>query len=168
MDGSEYGSGQIPKRGLPLMNEYPNGNGSGHAGNATSRERQQIEDANGMTLSRQQRTLEAVHTAGANGLVSVEVEELLGVGHGQASSALSHLHRAGHVVRITDRRKKQEIYVTPENVNGRTESPYNPRTSRKHPRFYSDASVVEAMRVADLPTTEPMYQHIRKFLEALP
>lgn len=149
------------------MIPYPNA-GSGHAGNATSRERQEIEDATGMTATRQLLALSMVNKSGPNGATVAEVEEALGVGHGQASSALSHLHRAGRIVRLKDRRNKQELYVHPDFVNGRTESPYNPRLNRKHPKFYSDHTVIEAMKAADLPTTEPMYQHIRRFLEALP
>jgi hypothetical protein len=150
-----------------LMVPYPNA-GSGHASNDTSRERQEREDASGMTATRQAKALAWVEAAGANGLIVAEVERMLGVGHGQASSALSHLHRAGKVVRLRDRRHKQELYVHPDFVNGRRESPYNPRLNRKHPKFYSDTTVLKAMKDADLPTTDLMYQHIRRFLEALP
>lgn len=150
------------------MIPYPGGHGSGHAGNATSRERQLAADASGMTETRQAETLRWVTAAGDEGVVVAELEQVLRVGHGQASSALSHLHRAGKVVRLKDRRNKQELYVVPDFVNGRTESPYNPRLNRKHPKFYSDTTVLNAMRTAELPATEGMYQHIRKFLEALP
>lgn len=149
-----------------LMKPYPNGHGSGHAGNDTSRERQQAEDANGMTLTRQHKTLIAVLRAGADGTTVAEMEEYLGVGHGQASSALSHLHRAGKIVRLKDRRNKQELYVVPALVNGRKESPYNERLNRKHPKFYSDATVLKAMDEAGIAPTR--YESIRKFLEALP
>lgn len=149
-----------------LMIEYPNGNGSGHAGNDTSRERQQHEDASGMTLSRQQAALAAVWTAQSEGVTVLEMERYLDVGHGQASSALSHLHRAGRITRLKDRRRKQEIYVAAEFVNGRKESPYNARPQRKHPKFHSDTTVMEAMRVAEIPPIS--YAQIRKFLENLP
>lgn len=168
MDGTEYGSGLIPKRGLPTMIEYPNGNGSGHAGNATSRERQQREDASGMTLSRQEAALELVQTSGAEGVTVAEAEGFLSVGHGQASSALSHLHRAGRVTRLKDRRRSQEIYVVPEHVNGRKESPYNARPQRKHPKFHSDTTVIEAMRVAGMTLDEQTYDGVRRMLENLP
>jgi ribosomal protein S25 len=152
------------------MVEYPNGHGSGHAGNATSKERQQAEDAKGLTESRQAKALQAVTAFGANGLVVAELELMLGVGHGQASSALSHLHRAGKVVRLKSRRNKQEIYVVPDFVKGREESPYNPRLNRKHPKFYNDATVLKAMKEAGMNplSYEADYQKIRKFLEALP
>jgi hypothetical protein len=151
-----------------MMIEYPNGHGSGHAGNATSRERQQIEDASGLTEGRQKMALNAVTAAGPDGLVVSELELILAVGHGQASSALSHLHRAQKVVRLRDRRNKQELYVVPDYVNGRKESPYNPRLNRKHPKFYADATVLKAMEEANLRTDRETYNSIRKFLEALP
>jgi ribosomal protein S25 len=150
------------------MIPYPGGNGSGHAGNTTSRERQLREDASGLTQSRQAKALEAVELAAAHGITVAEVEDLLGIGHGQASSALSHLHRAGRIKRITARRNKQEIYVTEEHRGGREESPYNARPARKHPRFHSDRTVVEAMKMAELPLDKDTYDKIRKMLENLP
>lgn len=152
-----------------LMIEYPNGHGSGHAGNATSRERQQNEDARGMTGMRQRKTLEAVELAAGHGVTSAEIEDLLQVGHGQASSALSHLHRAGRIKRIKDRRNKQEIYVLPAHVGDRKESPYNPRPERKHPKFHSDMTVANALVAAGMPGVSPAdFALIRKFLENLP
>lgn len=168
MDGTEYGSGQIPRRGLPTMIEYPNGHGSGHAGNDSSKDRQVREDASGLTKQRQAMTLDAVTKAMGRGITSGELENFLGIGHGQASSALSHLHRAGRIKRIKDRRMKQEIYVLAEHVGGRKESPYTPREQRKHPKFHSDRTVLEAMKVAGISDAPSNYQSIRKFLEALP
>lgn len=154
--------------GTPLMIPYPAGHGSGHAGNATSRERQLREDATGLTATRQAKALEAVELAARRGITVAELEEYLGIGHGQASSALSHLHRAGRIKRITARRKSQEIYVAEEYRDGRDESPYNARSARKHPKFHSDRTVVEAMSMAGLPLDEQSYDAIRKFLENLP
>jgi hypothetical protein len=183
MDGSEYGSGLIPKRGLPatrdemwrterneapLMVEYPNGHGSGHSGNASSKDRQVREDAAGLTKKRQAAVLDVVKAAAAAGVTSGEVENFLRIGHGQASSALSHLHRAGRIKRITERRMTQELYVLAEHVGGRKESPYTPREQRKHPKFHSDRTVLEAMKMAGISDAPSNYESIRKFLEALP
>lgn len=165
MDGSEYGSGHIPKRGIPTMIPYGT-TGSGHAGNATSRERQEKEDAAGLTGKRQRAVFEAVELSARYGVTALEMEQLLGVGHGQASSALSHLHRAGRIRRITERRNKQEVYVLAVHVGERKESPYNPRPERKHPKFHSDRTVLEAMKIAGIAPTR--YESIRKFLENLP
>ncbi|HCB59131.1 MAG TPA: hypothetical protein DEP82_14750 [Arthrobacter bacterium] len=142
--------------------------GSGHAGNGSSRERQEIQDASGLTASRQKKALEMVEYAAGHGITVGELEDTLLIGHGQASSALSHLHRAGHVCRIKERRNKQEIYVLPGQVGERKESPYNPRPERKHPKFHSDATVVNAMTMAGLDLDTGTYAKVRKFLEALP
>ena len=160
--------GQTERYPLPAtMIPYP-GAGSGHAGNATSRERQQAEDAKGLTEGRQAAALALVARHTSDGITVAEAQDALGVGHGQASSALSHLHRAGKVVRLKSRRNKQELYVLPDHVNGREESPYNPRLNRKHPKFYSDATVFAAMKEAGIPALPDSYREIRKFLEALP
>jgi ribosomal protein S25 len=150
----------------PLMIEYPNGHGSGHSGSESSKDRQVREDASGLTKQRQTLALEAVTDAAHRGITSGELENLLGIGHGQASSALSHLHRAGRIKRITERRMKQELYVLAEHVGERKESPYNPRPQRKHPKFHSDRTVMEAMNVGGIPPA--YYLEVRKFLEALP
>ena len=151
----------------PLMIPYGN-TGSGHAGNDTSRERAEIADASGLTGKRQRATLEAVTLSAHRGVTAAEMENLLGVGHGQASSALSHLHRAGHIRRIKERRFKQEVYVLAEHVGDREESPYNPRPERKHPRFHSDRTVLEAMKMAGLPWDKDTYDKVRVMLENLP
>lgn len=152
----------------PLMVPYGN-TGSGHAGNASSRERQVREDASGMTQSRQKAALAAVEMAMSHGITSAELEDYLKIGHGQASSALSHLHRAGRIKRIKDRRKTQEIYVLADYVGDRKESPYNPRPEqRKHPKFSSDRTVMEAMKIAQLDMDHRTYSKVRVFLENLP
>ena len=150
------------------MIPYP-GHGSGHAGNDTSRERQEHEDANGITKRRQAAALEMVDAAARWGITSRELENVLGIGHGQASSALSHLHRAGRIKRIEERRHAQEIYVLPEHVDGRKESPYRPRKQdRVHPKFHNDETVLRAMNEAGIRTDAAVFKGIRKFLEALP
>lgn len=151
------------------MIEYPNGHGSGHAGNDTSRERQQREDADGTTKRRQLQTLELVEAAGRWGITSAELENQLGVGHGQASSALSHLHRASKIARIKERRHRQEIYVLPVMVDGRAESPYKPRKSERiHPKFHTDETVRRCMDKAGFAVNGETFSAIRKFLEVLP
>lgn len=148
------------------MIPYP-GAGSGHAGNDTSRERQERNDALGITSQVQQSTLRMLEHYQSEGMTAAELEDRLGVGHGMASSALSHLHRAGHIRRVKMRRKRHEIYVLPEYVNGREESPYRPRLKpARHVRELPDSTVLAAMDEAFLPL-EALPQ-IRKFLELLP
>lgn len=160
----QYDDGRYDAK--PLMVPYP-GAGSGHAGNDTSRERQERLDTSGITSQVQQATMILLSGERSDGLTAADLEDRLGIGHGMASSALSHLHRAGHVRRIKMRRKRHEIYVLPEFVNGREESPYRPRLKpARHVRELPDSTVQAAMDEAHLPL-EALPQ-IRRFLELLP
>ena len=122
----------------PTMIEYP-GMGSGHAGNDTSRERQEREDATGITARTQRDAMFWLGKQEGEGMTAAELEDILGIGHGRASSALSHLHRAGHIRRIKERRNRHEVYVLPEYVDGREESPYRPRLTAGNPTLKKEA-----------------------------
>lgn len=119
------------------MKPYPK-MGSGHAVNETSQERQERNDHSGVTSHVQITVLKVLARVKAEGLTAAELEDALQIGHGMASSALSHLHRAERVRRVKMRRGRHEIYVLPEYVNGREESPYRPRPKQqRHPRDYT-------------------------------
>lgn len=164
--GIKYPDGPVPKAS-PRMVPYGE-TGSGHAGNASSKDRQEREDSLGTTAYRQRAALTLITNAKSEGMTVMEFEEGLGLHHGQASSALSHLHRAGYVRRLKMRRKGQEIYVLPDHVNGRDESPYRPRGGRKHPRFTEDEEVMKAMDAAGIRTDAKVFATVRRFLELLP
>jgi ribosomal protein S25 len=142
--------------------------GSGHAkGSDTSKERQERNDASGITSRVQQATYNLLSDVGAEGVTSAELTDRWGIGEGMSSSALSHLHRAGKITRVKMRRKRHEIYVLPEYVNGREESPYRPRNKPdRHVRELPDATVLEAMRKSGIAPTR--LEAIRAFLAALP
>lgn len=150
------------------MKPYP-GMGSGHAvGSDTSRERQQANDASGVTAAAQLDALALLRQAGAEGMTAAEYEDLAGIGHGMASSALSHLHRAGMVARVKMRRKRHEIYVLPGHVNGREESPYRPRLKpAKHPRDYTEQQVREAALEAGWRASDRQVELTMKIMEHL-
>lgn len=141
--------------------------GSGHAGNDTSRERQERNDATGITSANQRAVLKALAVAKSEGITCGEVEDGLQLHHGAASSALSHLHRAGHIARIKMRRKKHEIYVLPEWVNGREESPYRPRAQRQHPADLDDLVLRTAIREAKMHNFISV-EGLREILRRLP
>lgn len=151
----------------PTMIPYP-GMGSGHAtGSDTSKERQERNDATGITSRVQQAVYNWLSDVGAEGVTSAEVTDKYGIGEGMSSSALSHLHRAGKIRRVKMRRKRHEIYVLPEYVNGREESPYRPRLKQgRHVRELPDSTVLEAMAKASIAPTR--LAAIRAFLENLP
>ncbi len=140
--------------------------GSGWSGSDTSRERQEREDSAGITGKRQAEVYALLATYTRHGVTVKEVEDRLSIGHGPASSALTHLHRAGRITRLKERRVNQEIYILKGYVGGREESPYRPRLGRKHPRELTREEVLAAMM--DASVDEGMYGDVRAVLENLP
>jgi hypothetical protein len=102
---------------------YPDGptrHSSGWSGSDTSHERALTEDADGTTSDRQRRVLLHLTARGSEGTTWKELGNALGWHHGQASGALSNLHKEGHVARLaTVRRSRCAVYVLPHHVDGR-------------------------------------------------
>ena len=73
----------------------------GWSGSETSRERALAEDAKGTTASRQQQVVKYVNSHRYAGATVKEVRDHFGWHHGQASSALSVMHKAGDLERLT-------------------------------------------------------------------
>jgi len=140
--------------------------GSGWAGSETSRERQEREDSAGITGKRQAEVYGLLATHTTAGMTVKEVEDALSLGHGPASSALTHLHRAERVVRLQERRMNQQVYVLRGYAEGRPESPYRPRLGRKHPRYLTRDEVLTAMMEGSV--SEDLYEEVRAVLENLP
>lgn len=92
---------------------------SGHAGSSTSRERAERDDAAGTTGARQRGVLALASSAAARGITVSEVRTRLDLHHGQASAALSNLHKAGYLARLVTVRERCKVYVLPEHVSGR-------------------------------------------------
>lgn len=101
---------------------YPNG--IGHSGSETS------EEASKRVTGRRS---QQVHTLVANskhrGLTVNEVQQALRIGHGSASGALTRLHRAGYIVRLTQKRNGQQVYMAEAFSAGREQSPYRPNVA---------------------------------------
>lgn len=94
---------------------------SGHSGTATSKDRAVREDTSGKTGERQRVVLKALGIAGARGMTVKELRNYMrDAHHGQVSSALTNLHRAGRIERLVEKRDKCKVYVLPGFVNGRT------------------------------------------------
>lgn len=99
--------------------ETPYAGTSGWSGSQTSRERAETEDRGGVTSQRQEQVLAGLGMVGTRGLTWKELAGSQGWHHGQASGALSTLHKTGHIARLTERRDRCQVYVLPEHVNGR-------------------------------------------------
>lgn len=109
---------------------YPDEDGTmtgGWSGSETSHERAKSEARSGTLQQRQQEVLNMVARKRFAGATWREVSSTLGLHHGQASGALSNLHKGGRVVRLTQKRGKCAVYVYPDYVEGRESAPYGRR-----------------------------------------
>ena len=105
---------------LPFPGTFPYAGTSGYAaGSDTSEARARTDDEDGTTTRRQRAVLTLLGAAGERGLTWAELADLGGWHHGQASGALSGLHKSGLVAMLTDRRQRSHVYVLPVHVEGR-------------------------------------------------
>ncbi|HVQ18919.1 MAG TPA: hypothetical protein VMT27_07775 [Actinomycetes bacterium] len=128
--------------GLP---ELPYAGTSGWSGSDTSRERAESDDSSGVTTARQRETLRRVSAARFFGMTWKDLADSEGWHHGQASGALSVLHKQGRLARLRERRDRCEIYVIPDFVDGRELSPHRPN-SHKAALTDAEQAVVERAR----------------------
>ena len=104
----------------------------GHNGTEPSQDAAESERVREVTRESMKEALEVIANTMAYGSTSKELEDFTGRGHGRVSSALTNLHRMGHLVALRERRGNQTVYVAPEYVNGRETRPY--RRSVPKPR----------------------------------
>jgi hypothetical protein len=107
----------------------PEATSSGWSGSDTSRERARRADEDGTTSKRQREVVAMLARAGTRGLTWPELAEAHGWHHGQASGALSALHKSGRIARLGPRhaRGRCSVYVVAEHVDGRDTAPYGPQ-----------------------------------------
>jgi hypothetical protein len=111
----------------PALPSLPYGNTSGWSGSETSMERAMDADADGTTSERQAVVLRHLGFCGPTGATWKELAEGTGWHHGQASGALSVLHKEGRIARLTERRSRCQVYVLPSYVNDRDTAPHGRR-----------------------------------------
>lgn len=102
-----------------MSGTYPEPDGmmtGGHSGGSTSHERAVREVQDGTLTGRLSGVREIAWAEGRRGITVSEVRHTLRLHHGQASSALSNLHRTGHLARLAERRNGCFVYVVPEQV----------------------------------------------------
>lgn len=134
-----------------MSTELPYAGTSGHAGSGASKERAEREDGNGTTSKRQEETLVCVKARGYLGLTVKELREATGWHHGQASSALSILHKAGFLARLVEQRDRCGIYVLPGYVAGRDTQPHK---ANSEGRKQAPPQIVEKIVEVFVPTYE--------------
>lgn len=94
----------------------PYNGSSGWSGTDTSEERADISDRFGDTAARQQYVLNLLEASKEYGATWKEISDKSNMHHGQSSSALSVLHKAGRIARLIERRDKCRVYVLNEYV----------------------------------------------------
>ena len=95
------------------------GGTSGWSGSDTSQTRAATNDTNGRTAGIQARVLRMATLAGSHGITVMDVKNATGEHHGNASSALSNLHKDKRLARLSERRDRCKVYVLPDYVFGR-------------------------------------------------
>lgn len=113
---------------LPVL---PYGGSSGWSGSEASHDRAEHDDSTGVTSHRQATVLTALRTAGVDGLTWTELAYMNGWHHGTASGALSVLHKAGKIARLTVRRDGSSVYVANEFVADRPTAEHRPNVSAR-------------------------------------
>ena len=94
--------------------ELPYNGSSGWSGSSASRKRAEQADTNGITAQRQIDTMNLLEAKAETGLTWNELAFHYGWHHGQASGALSNLHKSGHISRLHETRDNSHVYVLPE------------------------------------------------------
>jgi hypothetical protein len=107
---------------------------SGWSGSDTSRERAERDDRSGRTQHRQRQVLDLLAQRGTVGLTYKELCGFTDWHHGQASGALSVLHKEGRIARLVEQRDRCHVYVLNEYVGDRDTQPHGGgRTAREAP-----------------------------------
>lgn len=131
---------------IPLL---PYAGTSGWSGSETSRERAETEDSDGTTTRRQSAVIRFLAEKGALGATWKDVATTLHWHHGQASGALSVLHKEGKIVRLVDRRNRCAVYVLPQHQMDRKSSPHGRKVSAAPERAILIDLIAEMREVAD-------------------
>jgi hypothetical protein len=93
------------------MSKFGYGDTGGYVARDTSINRAMEESSSGQLSARLNAIVGALRGAGTNGLTWREVAKLLNLHHGQASGALSNLHKTGQIVMLKTMRSKCHPYV---------------------------------------------------------
>ena len=109
------------------------GGTEGSSGSDASHERAAREARDGTATARQRVLIDSLAEAGAEGLTWRELGTATGLHHGQVTGGLSNLHKAGLIARLTEKRGRCSVYVTPEHVAGRATTAQGRRDAETSP-----------------------------------
>jgi uncharacterized protein YcaQ len=121
----------------------PYNGSSGWSGTDTSKDRADHADHSGETKSRQRQTIGHLYLSEQQGMTWKELADTTGWHHGQASGALSVLHKVGKIARLKEKRNACRVYVLPEFICGREVDVHGRKPKRTYEQGLRDA--VEAV-----------------------
>lgn len=151
---------------LPFPGTFPYAGTSGYAaGSDTSEDRARTDDEAGTTTERQRTVLAEVGARGRYGATWSELANLTGWHHGQASGALSVLHKSGLLARLTERRQRSSVYVLPEHVADRPTQPHGSTTHAPARYVLSAEAVTDVLAAQGITGREAA--RVRNALRAL-
>jgi hypothetical protein len=104
---------------------------SGWSGSETSKRRADDADTSGKTARLQQDILAELGRRRADGLTVKEAREVLSGHHGAVSGALSNLHKAHVIARLSENRQRCAVYVLPSHVQERPTEKYTPNKAQR-------------------------------------
>lgn len=168
-------AGEVVERGTTPLVPYPEPDGesatSGWSGSDASHDRALREDASGTTSHRQSVTLGNVEAMGREGLTVVDLREITGWHHGQASGALSVLHKEGRIARLQERRDRCHVYVGLDHVDGRETASHGRSRRRQESVLTAEENeTVESVKyrlVLHLPIERGEIEALTKIVERL-
>ena len=83
----------------------------------TSHDRATREDRSGEATARRKTIIDLLQAAGPRGMTWAEVSEATGLHHGQASGALSTLHKHHAIIMVNIKRNRCHPYIHPQYAN---------------------------------------------------
>lgn len=112
---------------------YPYATGSGSVRIDTSEGGELHRDTSGVTAANQKRALAFLERRRRKGSTYLELLNSPGFPNGTgANNALTTLHIADYIVRLTAKRENCHVYVLAEHVAGREVKPYEPQGLKLH------------------------------------
>lgn len=107
-----------------MTTSLPYAGTSGYSGSEASRQRAEDRDSSGKTANVQATLARFVTAGGPRGHTIKEIRNCFPDDHhGTLSGALTALHKAGRVLRLTEQRDKCSVYVAPQFLLGREAVP---------------------------------------------